>query len=367
MATRREFVESTLAASGVVGIGAGLDRWSGRLVGRGTKPLRFLILGGTGFIGPHMIRYALYRGHEVAMFNRGKTNPGLFPGVEHLTGDRDRGLDSLKGRKWDVLIDNSGYVPRHVRDSAELLRDAVTRYLFISTGSVYQGDVAEIDEDSPLLTLTDLKSEDVNKDYGALKVHCEKAVNEIFGPRATVVRLHIVAGPGDPTDRFTYWPVRIDRGGELIAPGDMGNPVQYVDVRDVAEFCVQLLERDTGGTFNAAGPAVDELTMAEFLYGVRATSVARVGFTWVDGAFLQEKKAGFPLWIPERGPMRGLARVRSHRGVAAGLKFRPVAVTAMDTLEWFKSESVERQQKLSLNLERDQKLLSDWKALGKAR
>jgi 2'-hydroxyisoflavone reductase len=313
-----------------------------------------------------MIRHALYRGHEVSMFNRGKTNPGLFPGVEHLTGDRDRGLDSLKGRKWDVVIDNSGYVPRHVRDSAELLRDAVSRYLFISTGSVYQGDVAEIDEDSPLLVLNDLKSEDVNKDYGALKVHCEKAVNETFGPRATTVRLHIVAGPGDTTDRFTYWPVRIDRGGDLIAPGDPKNPVQYVDVRDLAEFCVHLLEKDTPGTFNAAGPAYDELTMAEFLYGVRATTTSRVKFTWVDGAFLQEKKAGFPLWIPQSSPMRGLARVRSARGVAAGLKFRPVAVTAMDTLDWFRSEPSERQDKLKLNIERDQKVLEEWRASGKA-
>jgi len=360
--TRRAFVGSSLAATGVLSVGTGLTRWPARPAIRPSKPLKILVLGGTGFIGPHMIRHAMYRGHEVSMFNRGKTNPSLFPGVERLTGDRDKGLDLLKGRKWDAVIDNSGYVPRHVRDSSQLLRDAVGRYLFISTGSVYQGNVPEIDEDSPLLELADLKSEDVNKDYGALKVHCEKAVNEIFGPRATVARLHIVAGPGDTTDRFTYWPVRIDRGGELIAPGEMSHPVQYIDVRDLAEFCVHVLERDTGGTFNTAGPTIDELTIAEFLYGVRATSTSRVGFTWIDAPFLQERKAGFPLWIPATSPMRGLARVRSHRGIAAGLKFRPIAQTATDTLDWFRSESTERQQKLNLNIERDKKVLEEWKA-----
>ena len=369
---RREFVESSLALAGALVLPRGTSRTAATPPAAGdatnrsaTKPLKFLILGGTGFIGPHMVRYAMYRGHEVTMFNRGKTHPGLFPGIERLTGDRDKGLDSLKGRKWDVVIDNSGYVPRHVRDSATLLRDSVSRYLFISTGSVYKFDQDQIDEDSPLLPIDDPTSEDVTKYYGPLKVLCEKAVRDIYGSRSATVRLHVVAGPGDPTNRFTYWPVRINRGGDVLAPGDMDNPVQFVDVRDVAEFTVTLLEKGTEGTFNAAGPTVDELGMAEFLYGIRATTGARVSFKWVDDAFLRERKANFPLWVSQHGPARGIIRVRSNRGVAAGLKFRPLAVTAVDTLEWFKSEPEEQQRKFPLNPERETKLLEEWKALKK--
>ena len=364
--TRREFLESSLAvtAGGLLVPKFGF-RTPSVPVTPASKALKILILGGTGFIGPHMVRYAMYRGHEVTLFNRGKTNPNLFPGAEALTGDRDGKLDSLKGKKWDAVIDNSGYVPRHVRDSAALLKDNVGRYLFISTGSVYQANLERIDEDSPLLPIADPKNEDVDKFYGPLKVLCERAVRETYGPRSTIIRLHIVAGPGDTTDRFTYWPVRIDRGGEVIAPGDMANPVQTVDVRDVAEFTIHSLERETPGIFNAAGPTQDELTMAEFLYGIRAITSARVGFTWVDEAFLAEKKVRFPMWISYKGPARGAVHVSSQRGIAVGLKFRPLAVTALDTLEWFKAEPLARQQQLKLELERDAALLTEWKARAK--
>ncbi len=364
--TRREFLERSLAVSAG---GLLLPKLGVRAphvpVLPASKAQKILILGGTGFIGPHMVRYAMYRGHEVTLFNRGKTSPTMFPGVESLTGDRDGKLDSLKGRKWDAVIDNSGYVPRHVRDSANLLKDAVGRYLFISTGSVYGFDIDEIDEDSPLLPIADPKSEDVNKFYGPLKVLCEQAVREAYGPRSTILRLHIVSGPGDPTNRFTYWPVRIDRGGEVIAPGAMVNPVQTVDVRDLAEFTIHSVERGTSGTYNAAGPAQDDFSMAEFLYGIRAITSARVGFTWLDEAFLTEKKVGFPMWVPYQGKARGAVHVRSNRGIAAGLKFRPLAVTALDTLEWFKAEPVARQQELKLELERDAGLLTEWKARSK--
>lgn len=358
--TRRDFLDTSFGAASALLL-AGLPRPEPR---RSAKPLKILILGGTGFIGPHMVRHGIAQGHEISMFNRGKTNPSLFPGVEHLTGDRDRGLDSLKGRKWDAVIDNSGYVPRHVRDSAELLRDNVGRYLFISTGSVYQWAGEEINEDSPLVVLEDPKSEDVEKHYGPLKVDCEKAVNEIYGPRATVVRLHIVAGPGDTTDRFTYWPVRFAQGGELIAPGEQSNPVQFVDVRDVAEFTVHLVEQNTGGTFNAAGPAEKDYSMATFLETVKGATKSSASYTWVDEKFLGERKANFPLWISQRGPARALCRVRSSRGIAAGLRFRPVATTARETLEWFKAEPADRQAKLNLQLDRDAKVLAEWKARG---
>ena len=327
------------------------------------RPLRILFLGGTGFIGPHMVRYAMYRGHEVTLFNRGRTAPELFPGVETLIGDRDDQLDSLRGGTWDAVIDNSGYVPRHVRDSAELLRDNVGRYLFTSTGSVYNFDQDELTEDAELLPLEDPTSEDVDRYYGPLKVLCENAVTDIYGERGTVVRLHVVAGPGDPTDRFTYWPVRIDHGGEIIAPGSQSTPVQFIDVRDLAEFMVLLLERDIGGTYNAAGPALDPTSMAEFLYGIRAITSTNLSFTWIDEQFLVEQEARFQLWYPPtEGAIRGLSRVRSHKGVAAGLTFRPLAETAFDTLEWFKSLPEERRNGFELNLERDRQVLEAWKA-----
>ena len=327
------------------------------------RPLRILILGGTGFIGPHQVRYAMYRGHDVTIFNRGRTAPDLFPGVEALIGDRDGQLGALEGRTWDAVIDNSGYVPRHVRDSVELLRDSVGRYLFTSTGSVYDFDQDELTEDSGLLPIEDPESEDVNQYYGPLKILCENAVTDGFKERGTVLRLHVVAGPGDTTDRFTYWPVRIDHGGEIIAPGSQDTPVQYIDVRDLAEFMILCLERDIGGTYNTAGPALDPTSMAEFLYGIRAITSTPLSFTWIDEEFLAEREGRFQLWYPPtEGPIRGLSRVRSHKAVAAGLKFRPLAVTALDTLEWYRTLPEERRNQVALNLERDQGLLEEWKA-----
>ncbi|MYC90056.1 MAG: NAD-dependent epimerase/dehydratase family protein, partial [Gemmatimonadetes bacterium] len=327
------------------------------------RPLNILILGGTGFIGPHQVRYAMYRGHQVSIFNRGRSAPDLFPGVETLIGDRDGQIDALRGRTWDAVIDNSGYVPRHVRDTAELLQDSVGRYLFTSTGSVYTFDQDEITEDGELLPIEDPESEDVDRYYGPLKILCENAVTDTFRERGTVFRLHVVAGPGDTTDRFTYWPVRIDHGGEVIAPGSPDTPVQYIDVRDLAEFMILALERDIGGTFNTAGPALDATSMAEFLYGVRAITSAQLGFTWVDEQFLIDREARFQLWYPpDNGPLRGISRVRSHKAVAAGLKFRPLAVTALDTLDWFKTQSEERRNQLQLNLDRDRQILEEWKA-----
>ena len=373
--TRREFTGTSLAVAGAATLPAvgtvgcaGEPRPStaseGAAAESAARPGRLLILGGTGFIGPHMVRHALARGHEVTLFNRGRTNPDLFPGVETLIGDRDGALNALRGKEWDWVIDNSGYVPRLVRDSANLLRDAAGRYLFTSTGSVYNFDQDELREDSTLLEVTDPESEDVGRYYGELKVLCEEAVREVYGDRGTVTRLHVVAGPGDPTDRFTYWPVRIHQGGEVIAPGDMDNPVQYIDVRDLAEFCTHLLEEDTGGTFNVAGPTLEETRMDEFLYGIRATVATPVSFTWMDEDFLRNREppARFPLWYSHRGPTRGLVQVRSHRGVEAGLRFRPLAVTARETLDWFLDEPEERRAQLQLNLDRDAEILADWQS-----
>ena len=371
--TRRRFLATSAAAAGTAALGPAralaasaspaVTAATDPTPRRSHRPLRILILGGTGFIGPHMVRYAMYRGHHVTLFNRGRTAPELFPGVETLIGDRDGQLDALRGGTWDAVIDNSGYVPRHVRDSAELLRDSVGRYLFTSTGSVYNFDQDELTEDSELLPIEDPTSEDVNRYYGPLKVLCENAVMDTYRERGTVMRLHVVAGPGDPTDRFTYWPVRIDHGGEIIAPGSPDTPVQYIDVRDLAEFMMLCLERDIGGIYNTAGPALDPTSMAEFLYGIRAVTSTPLSFTWMDEEFLAEREARFQLWYPPtEGPIRGLSRVRSHRAVAVGLRFRPLAVTALDTLDWFNSLPEERRNAFELNLERDQGLLEEWKA-----
>jgi len=295
--------------------------------------------------------------------DRGRTAPNLFPGVEALIGDRDGQLDALRGRTWDAVIDNSGYVPRHVRDSVALLQDSVGRYLLTSTGSVYSFDQDEITEDGVLLPIEDPDSEDVNRYYGPLKILCENAVTDVFKERGTVLRLHVVAGPGDTTDRYTYWPVRIDHGGEIIAPGSQHTPVQYIDVRDLAEFMILCLERDIGGTYNTAGPNLDPTSMAEFLYGIRAITSTPLSFTWIDEQYLADREARFQLWHPPtEGPIRGLSRVRSHKAVAAGLKFRPLAETALDTLHWFKSLPEERRNAFELNLERDQAILEEWKA-----
>jgi 2'-hydroxyisoflavone reductase len=327
------------------------------------KSRKILILGGTGFIGPHMVQTALDRGHQVTIFNRGKSNTHLFPDVEKLKGDRDGDLESLKGRDWDAVIDNTGYVPRHVRDSADLLKGHVGRYLFTSTGSVYNLNQDRVDEDSRLLDVPEPESEDVNKYYGELKVLCEQAVQERFGDAATIVRPHIVAGPGDKSDRYTYWPVRIDRGGEMICPGDPANPVQYIDVRDLSEFCLHLVEQDTAGVFNGAGPSYSELSMQEFIYAVRGVTSSDVNFNWIDEVFLAEhgiELFGFPLWISLNSEYKGLTRVSIERSVKQGLTFRPLAVTAHDTLEWFKAQPQERQEKLQLHLERDAEIIKAW-------
>ena len=352
--TRRDFIRLTAAATGAVGLGLPRQLLA---VKPAAKPLNLLILGGTGFIGPHQVEYAIKRGHKVTLFNRGRTNPGLFPEAEKLEGDRDGKLDALKGRKWDAVIDNSGFVPRHVRDSVQLLRPNVGRYLFVSTLSVF-ADFSKpgLDESAPTAPLTEAGSEDYRKHYGPLKALCEEEVRKGFGDKGTIVRPGLIVGPGDTTDRFTYWPVRIAKGGEVLAPGDPTDPVLIIDARDLCQWCVRLVEDDVGGTYNAVGPS-SQLSMAEMLYGIRSVTSAPTKFTWVPTDFLEAQKvrpwADMPAWFPPKGPMAGFGYFSRERGIAKGLTFRPLADTAADTLAWFNTLPAERRAKLNAGIAPD--------------
>jgi len=369
--TRRRFIATTAATGGALAmvpemLRAAVSRAAGR-------PLDILVLGGTGFIGPHEVEYATARGHRLTLFNRGRTNPGLFPKAEKLEGDRDGKLDALKGRKWDAVIDNSGYVPRHVRDSAQLLKGNVGRYLFISTLSVF-ADFSQkgLDENSATAKLTEPGSEDSRKHYGPLKALCEQEVLQAFGERATIVRPGLIVGPGDTTDRFTYWPVRIDRGGEVLAPGDPSEPVLIIDVRDLCEWCVRLVEEDVGGGYNAVGPKA-RLSIAEMLYGIKSVTTSEAQLTFVPADFLQAQGvrpwSEMPAWFPPTGPMAGFGYFSREKAIGKGLTFRPLAETAKATLDWFKTLPTERQAKLGAGIapEKEKTVLAAWRAAEKER
>ncbi len=337
------------------------------------KSLRILILGGTAFTGPHQIAYALARGHRVSIFNRGRTKPtvhlDVFGRVEKLVGDRNDDLEALKGREWDAVIDNSASIPRWVRQSAGLLRDSADLYLFTSSLSVHADfSKAGITEDDPVATLDDPTVEEVTGDtYGALKALCEKEARAAFPGRAIIVRPHLIVGPGDPTDRWTYWPVRVARGGEVMAPGAPGDPTQYIDARDLAEFDIRLIENRAAGTYSVVGPR-SRLSMAELLYGIRAVVSNEISFTWVDADFLEEHGV-FPwrhmtAWVPPRGDMAGFGLFDNSRAVAAGLTYRPLAVTARDTLDWWNALPADRRAnpRAGLPADREVEVLAAWHA-----
>jgi 2'-hydroxyisoflavone reductase len=298
--------------------------------------VRLLLLGGTKFLGRHAVDAALAAGHEVTTFTRGRTNPGLFPEVEHLRGDRDGDLEALRGRAWDGAIDTSGYVPRIVRQSAELLRDAVERYVFVSSISAYGDFSVPIDEATPVAELDDPGTEDVAEHYGALKAACEGVVEEIYGDRSARVRAGLIVGPFDPTDRFTYWPRRIAAGGRVLAPGVPEAPVQFVDARDLAAWLVQLALEGPGGLYNATGPA-EPLTFAELLERSRATLGSNATVVWTDAQRVLDAGVApwteLPLWLPDPD-YAGMSRADISRAVDAGLRFRPLEQTVADTLAW---------------------------------
>ena len=380
--TRRDF----LVAGAMVGVGGamagGAVPLGGGITGEDTGPgparaprppraLRILVLGGTSFLGPHQIRYALERGHQVSIFTRGRTESPMFPEVfeevEHLLGDRGSDLSALEGRRWDAVIDNSGQDVGWVRATAELLADAVGQYLFVSSTGVYYPylEVGYTEADEPPLT------EDPPRDppsYGVMKARSEKEVLRVFGDRATVVRPNYIVGPGDTTDRFPYWPVRIAAGGEILVPGSHDDPVQFMDVRDLTEWMIHLLEQGRSGVYNAAGPFPKQGTIAEMAYGIRAVTSAPVDWVWIpDYDFLREVRLGAMVpWVMPRGNSLGHTRINYDKAVAAGLTHRPLAVTARDTLEWWASDAVTPERRaeprFALTREREAEIIAAWRA-----
>ena len=393
MSTRRKFLRDVAVAGGAMALSrparalGTLAEPVTRAPGPANAPLDILILGGTGLTGPYQVRYALARGHHVTVFNRGKRNNVLPAGVTELVGDRNlHQVEALKGKDWDVVIDNPVSLPFWVRDAAQVLQGHTKQYVFISTISVYDTKgQTNVDEKSPRLEYKSgdplaVTPEQFMKDfanlYGPLKTASEREAQKWFGDRTTIIRPTLIVGPGDGSFRFTYWPYRIAKGGEVLAPGDGNDLVQIIDARDLAEWTIRMVENGTTGVFNAAGPR-SPMTMAEQLYGIRGAFDGNrdVSFTWVPADFLESQKVSawgdMPTWIPRSDTDDYAAtHVSNARAVAAGLTFRPLATSAVDALAWFNAapEAAKAQMLKSAGLppEREGAVLAAWHASKKS-
>lgn len=324
--------------------------------------MKLLVLGGTVFLGRHVVNIALERGHDVTLFNRGKSNADLFPNLETLVGDRDGGLKALEGRQWDAVVDPSGYIPRLVADSARLLSDVVEHYAFVSSISVYdEFSKAGLTEDGSVGKLEDTAVEEVSGEtYGPLKALCEEAASAAMPGRVLNVRAGLIVGPHDPTDRFTYWPVRVDQGGSILAPPSPDAPVQFIDARDLAAWILDMAERRKGGTYNVTGPA-ERLTMGEFLNNCIAATNSDALLQWTSGDALARHEVSpwvdLPLWLPEE--MYGMADVSIANALKDGLTFRPSVDTIRDTLAWAKARPDSYEWKAGLRSERESRVLAE--------
>lgn len=330
---------------------------------------RILILGGTKFLGPAIVEAAQARGHALTLFNRGKTHPGLFPEVEKLRGDREtKDLKSLEGREWDAVVDTSAYIPRHVKEALAVLAPRVKQYVFISSISTYADrSVLNQDETAAVGVLPDPGVEQVTgTTYGPLKALCEQAAEKAMPGKVTNIRPGLIVGPGDETDRFTYWPARVSKGGEVLAPGASEDPIQVIDVRDLGEWIVKLIEESTFGVYNAMGPT-GGLTMGAFLDSCKAQSGSDATFTWASAAFLSSMGVSawsdMPVWLDPKGPSAGFCRFAFDKAVKAGLVFRKLDTTVKETLEWHtrRPEPERRELKAGLKPEREAQVLAAWR------
>jgi len=349
---------------------------------RAGKPLDLLILGGTGLTGPHQVRYALARGHRVTIFNRGRKQPEWPGEVQQLLGDRDKNdyasiaAEIRKGRRWDAVIDNPSSVPAWIRDAAKVVKGHTDGYMMISSLSAYADNatpgqdetaaVANFEGDALKETMTSLRA-DMNK-YAGLKAASEAETRKQFGDRATIVRPGLIVGPGDETDRFTYWPLRLMRGGEVLCPGDGRDPVKFIDARDLGEWMIRLAEKKARGIFNAIGPDYD-LDMAALLYGIRASTTQGARFTFVPTDFLEAQNVSpwgdMPVWVPNSGDSAGFHTRSNAKAIAAGLTFRSIADTTAATLAWFAAQPEERRRagaRAGIKAEREAEVLAAWKA-----
>ncbi len=328
--------------------------------------MHLLIIGGTRFLGRALVDEALAAGHRVTLFNRGQSNPGLYPDVEQIHGNRDGGLEALAGRRWDAVIDTCGYVPRVVRAAADALAEAVEHYTFISSLSVYDNPLpASADKDAPLATTPDETVEEITGEtYGALKALCERATTEAMGGRALSVRSGLIVGPHDGSDRFNYWPARVARGGEVLAPESPDYGVQFIDVRDLARWTLRATAERLTGPYNVTGPE-RPLPLGDLLDTARAVTGSDARFTWVSGAFLLEQGVGpfveLPLWVPSEDA--GFNNFAISRALAAGLSFRPVEETVSDTLAWLATRPADHIWRAGLTPEREAELLRLWHVL----
>lgn len=363
MSSRRDFLKTTAALSG--GLLLGSREVLGQLSRQQAKGLDILVLGGTGFIGPHLVRHAVGRGHRVTIFTRGRRDAELPSSVIRLTGDRNGQLGALEGKKWDAVIDDSATNPDWVKQSTALLKGNVGTYLFTSSTGVYypylkrgltEADPIRYDADNP---------NDGSASYGVSKAKCEQEVLTAFGDKGTVIRPTYIVGPGDTTNRFPYWPVRFAKGGEILAPGRKDDPVQFLDVRDLVEFMVKVVESRNGGVFNAAGPKT-VMTAPQFYEAARAALKPDAKLTFVDDyAFLEQHRiTGAIPWALLKGNNDGMMSIRNDKAIAAGLTFRPVEQTLRDTLAWWPTvpEARRANPQFSITPEREQQALAAWHA-----
>jgi len=364
MPTRRDFLKTTAGGVLMAGSSSTLAR-AASLIARRAAPLDLLVLGGTGFIGPHLVRHAVARGHRVTIFTRGRHDAELPDNVSRLIGDRNGQLDALTGKRWDAVVDDSATNPEWVRMSTELLKDSAGAYLFTSSTGVYYPYLQRgLDESAPVRYDAD-DPKDGSATFGVAKAQCERQTLKVFGSRGIIVRPTYIVGPGDTSDRFPYWPVRLSQGGEVLAPGRRDDPVQFIDVRDLAEFMIHLLEEGRSGIYNVAGPR-SPMTASTFYEAARTALDAKVSYTYVDDyAFLSEHKIDEAIpWAMLKGNDYGMMSVKNERAIAAGLGFRQFATTLRDTLAWWPSVPEARRTKprFTITPEIEAKALADWKA-----